>query len=352
MNYFAFYLEDKINIERFMLRAGTRIDKNDYIGGWNFAPRISANADIFNDDTLNIFAGYNRYYGRSIFAYKLQEKMGSLKSTEKRKNLHSPWEKISTDKDRFSFSHLRVPYDDELSIGATQKFWNLELSAKYLKRKGKDLVRLSDEKSMGLPTKDNKKFYTNEGKSSSDIYTLKLRNLNDFNFFGTEHGFELSLNKTQIDRNFRDYDVKFDDFNENLAKKDKVYYNGNLIHKNQLPKNPANLPWVMSATIMSKIGHLNWANFFNIQDGYKGLIMDGRIDGYENWESKEFGRSFSWDSKFMFKIPTIKKQSAYVSLEIYNVLGKKEIVSLDSGGKNMPTYGSGREFWLEAGYRW
>lgn len=351
MNYFAFYLEDKINIERFMIRPGIRIDKNDYMGKVNFAPRFSTNMDVFDDDSLNIFAGYNRYYGRSIFAYKLKEKFYSLKSHEKRKDLHSPWIKFQTDKDRFSFSHLRVPYDDEYSLGASQKFFGFEISAKYLKRKGKDLIRVSDAKSMNISSKDTRKFYTNEGKSNSNIYTIKFRNLDDFEIFGSQHGFEISCNYTQTDRNFEDYDDKFDDLDENLKKKDKVYLDGNLIHKSNLPKNKANLPWVFNATINSKIWHLNWANFFSFQNGYEGLVMDGKIDGYENWQRKKFKKTFNWDSKFIFTFPTINKQSGYISLEIYNILDTKNTVSLDQQGKNT-TYGSGREFWLEAGYKW
>lgn len=359
MKYFSFYLEDEIKIDRFTIRPGIRFDKNDYMGDLNVAPRITANLDLFNDDRTNIFGGYNRYYGRSIFAYKLRENMSSLMQTYTRNNPNDPWKYDSTKENNYNFSELDVPYDDEYAIGISQKLGNFELSAKYLRREGKDLIRKSNAKAMGLPQGDGKtlaknySLYTNTGRSKSDIYTLNLRSLNEFDILGSKNNFEISFNYTDTDRNFNDYDDLYDELYQNAG---KVVYNGNLIHSSQLPNNSNDTPWTLTASTFTKFlsANLTWTNFFTLQGGFDGVVRDGSVyvnsKKYSNYKSKDFDEAFVWDTKFTLDIPTQKRQEAYVSLDIYNVLNTKNAITIDNNG--VTDYDNGRQFWLEVGYKW
>lgn len=359
MTYFSFYIEDKVKIDNFTIRPGIRIDKNNYMGNWNLAPRISANLDVFSDDKTNIFGGYNRYYGRSIFAYKLKEKMDSLKSSYSRKDPNSIWKYDKTQYNKYNFKNLNVPYDDEFAIGLSQKISNFEISAKYLRREGKDLIRKSTAKAMGLALGDGKtlaknyNLYTNAGKSKSNIYTIKLRTLNDLNLLDTKNSFEISYNYTDTNRNFNTYESIYDEFYDNA---NKVVYDGNLINSSKLPTNNNDTPWSVTATTATKFPNINltWANFLTLQGGFKGVVRDGFAEitnkRYANYKSKKFNDTFVWDTKFTLDIPTTKKQKAYVSLEIYNLLNNDNAVDVDS--KGVVDYDKGRQFWLEAGYKW
>ncbi|NLK67107.1 MAG: TonB-dependent receptor [Campylobacteraceae bacterium] len=360
LKQYAFYLEDEIDIERFTFRAGVRFDKNDYMGDLNVAPRLSFNADVFDDDSFNIFGGYGRYYGRSIFSYKLNAEKHKLWTEVERDDPNSDFKLSKKYWGNYKFDDLDVPYDDEYSLGFAKKFGNYELSGKYVKRQGRDLIRRINTRNFpDMPKGDGKELmkdyniFTNLGKSDSDIYTVTFRNLNDIELFNTLNGFELSYSYLDTNRNYSTYDESYEGDADKVG---KVVFNGKLIRDSELPKNSNDTPWTVTATTITKFpsANLTWANFFNLQGGFEGVVRDGRetIDGktYTAYKTKDFDETFVWDTKFILDIPTQKGQEAYVSLDIYNVLDTDNAVSISSGG--IMSYDTGRQFWLEVGYRW
>lgn len=360
MKNFAFYLEDEMNWKNFTLRPGFRVEKNDYMGDWNIAPRLSANWDIFGDNDTNIFGGYNRYYGRSIFAYKLKAGMNSLKTQYKRDNPNSQWELDKSYAENYNYNKLDVPYDDEYALGISQNINDsFLLSLKYLKRYGNNLIRKTNAKNMNAPAGNGKdlttnySFYTNEGESRANIYTIKLGTIKKLEFLNTKNSFNISYNYTDTNRNYNNYDDMFDNY-YNDAK--KVVYNGNLIHTTELPQNTNDTPWTTTATVVTEIPRVNltMANFFTLQGGYDAVVIDGKttINGetYTKYKDKKIDEAFAWDMKFIFDMPMPKQTSAYISLDINNVLDEDNIV--DISDKGISSYGAGRQFWLEVGYKW
>ncbi|MCI6988913.1 MAG: TonB-dependent receptor plug domain-containing protein [Campylobacter sp.] len=359
MKTYAFYLEDKIKIDRFTIRPGFRLDKNDYMGNLNYSPRLSVNADVFNDDKTNIFGGYNRYYGRSIFAYKLRDGMSALESSYKRKNPNSPWEYDKSALNSYNFKDLDVPYDDEYVVGFAQKFGDFELSGKYTRREGKDLIRRTSASKMGATPGDGKTlrkdyyYYTNEGESKTNIYTLKLKNLNQLEAFGTYNSFEISYNYIDTKRNFDNFNDIFDDYYDKAT---KVVYKDKVINQTELPKNTNDIPWKVTATTITKIPsmHFTWSNFFTLQGGYDAIVRDGKVDidgkRLTKYKDKSIDNSFTWDTRLSLEFPLPKESFAFINFDIYNILDDENAVSISDNG--VVNYDVGRQFWLEVGYRW
>lgn len=357
-NQASFWLEDMIKISNLTLKPGVRLDKNDYMGDLNIAPRFVANLDVFDDNNTNIFGGFNRYYGRNILAYKLREGMASLMKTYTRTDEKSPWIQTKTEPSAFKFNSLNVPYDDEIGIGATQKIGNLELGAKYLRREGKDLIRASSAKKMGYNLGDNTTLkedysvYTNEGKSLSHIYTLSLNTISDIFVAGISNAFGLSFNYIDSKRNFNTYEDVFDEYQTTAT---KVIFNGNLINQSELPKNTNKTPWNINANLVTKLPYkLSLGNFLNIQGGFDGIIKDAKqtIDGttYSAYKSKKISPAFSWDIRLSYEKNLVKNSAFFANLDISNLLNRKNIGTIDSTG--VMSYDTGRQIWLEVGYKW
>ncbi|TWO21949.1 hypothetical protein YZ82_02900 [Campylobacter hyointestinalis] len=357
-NQASFWLEDRIKISNLTLKPGVRLDKNDYMGGLNIAPRFVANLDVFDDNNTNIFGGFNRYYGRNILAYKLREGMASLMKTYTRADENSPWIQTKTEPSAFKFSSLNVPYDDEIGIGATQKIGNLELGVKYLRREGKDLIRRSSAKKMSYNLGDNTTLkedysvYTNEGKSLSHIYTLSLNTISDIFVAGVSNAFGLSFNYIDSKRNFNTYEDVFDEYQTTAT---KVIFNGNLINQSELPNNTNKTPWNINANLVTKLPYkLSLGNFLNIQGGFDGIISDASqtIGGktYRAYKSKKIGPAFSLDMRLSYEKNLVKNSAFFANLDISNLLNRKNIETIDSAG--VMSYDTGRQIWLEVGYKW
>ncbi len=357
-NQASFWLEDRIKISNLTLKPGVRLDKNDYMGDLNIAPRFVANLDVFDDNKTNVFGGFNRYYGRNILAYKLREGMASLMKTYTRKDEKSQWILKNTAPSAFKFNSLNVPYDDEIGIGATQKIGNLELGAKYLRREGKDLIRASSAKKMGYnlgnntTLKEDYSVYTNEGKSLSHIYTLSLNTISDIVVAGISNAFGLSFNYIDSKRNFNTYEDVFDEYQTTAT---KVIFNGNLINQSELPNNTNKTPWNINANLVTKLPYkLSLSNFLNIQGGFDGIIKDAKqtIGGttYSAYKSKKISPAFSWDIRLSYEKNLVKNSAFFANLDISNLLNRKNIGTIDSTG--VMSYDTGRQIWLEVGYKW
>lgn len=55
------------------------------------------------------------------------------------------------------------------------------------------------------------------------------------------------------------------------------------------------------------------------------------------------------DWRFAYKVPTFQEQYFEITLDINNVLNRKQLAKSNSGTS---TYKQGRNFWLGASYNW
>ncbi|PAF49410.1 hypothetical protein BKH41_01715 [Helicobacter sp. 12S02232-10] len=358
---YGLYIEDNINLWRFHFRPGVRLDGDTYMKKLTLAPRISLEMDVFGNGITHLMGGYNRYYGRNIMAYRLQDGIKALELTQTRSNPDQEWTKSIASKSNVKFEKLKIPYNDEFVAGISQKIWQIKGSFKYVRRNGKDeIIKVAHSKMLNpLPDTNYAPVYftySNEGKSVSDIFSLSIEMSKPIKFFNIYQDFLFTADYSNIHRNFTDY--------ANSLKNDRIFFEGKTILLSQLPPDNFAKPWNARFTSITNIKFsrllLTWSNFFSFRSGYIGITNIGKKimnDGTTLTEYKRFNfpNAFNWDTRIGLNFNFWGKNTLFMNLDIYNLLDNLNIATakfktLKGDTTTTPTYEAGRSFWLQAGY--
>lgn len=356
----ALYLQDEMRIGQLSLRPGLRLDGDDYMDQTTLAPRLAANYDLFGDQRTRLSAGVNRYYGRNITSWQLQDGRNRLRFTDTRSSLNSPWTTTANATNLVKFNQLDIPYDDEWTLGLTQQLAGLEYGLKYVKRKSREqIVRVSGS-AIGQPSSDptlssSYTTYTNDGRSETDIYTLTVTPLEDFTWLGTHSNGQLALDWRDNESSAPSYLDEYDEYVEN----DYIRYEGDFIRYADRPAENYNRPWTLRLTTLTEIPqwNLTWSNFFRYRAGYRKVGDTGENVDYQGtqvnvWEERKFDAALTWDLRLGWEVPTAADQAVFVNLDLFNVLDKQVVADSSSvNDSGTPTYEVGRQYWLEVGYR-
>ncbi|MGP1580479.1 MAG: TonB-dependent receptor plug domain-containing protein [Wolinella sp.] len=374
----SLWAEDEMKIENLTLRPGLRFDSDSYMKKNTLAPRFASTYDLFGDGDTLFTLGANRYYGRSSYAYALKGNRDKLKEqwVRRQNNAYSPWVpntalNLKRQKSDHLFRELKIPYDDELALGVSQNIANFNLTAKYVHRRGRDLVVSSTAKREGIALdgtkyKDDATVYTNRGKSRSDVYTLKLKNIAPYEIGDTRHNFEFVINSTKTKSNVNTYDTANSDL-DGVINDPIIKYNGKYIRYSERPAQDFNRPWTAQLSVISQLPslwHLVWANSLRVGAGYEAVAKKGtelyqgeQIDVYG---SRRMDTTFTWDTKISLAWDMPLRSQIFVNVDILNILDRKNITGVASKivtarprtYADVMTYETGRQFWLETGYRW
>jgi hypothetical protein len=356
INQYSIHLDDLIHLKRLGLRPGIRISYDDYMRNLTFASRFAATLDVFGDDRTVLTAGLNRYYGRTLLTYKLREARKPFRS-ETRTSYHNrptEWEPDSFQGVNVAqFSELETPYSDEAAIGLDQSLLGGRLSVKYVERKGKDEFA----REYGAVQPDGLRYYTmnNNGSSRHESYRISWERMWDKHFLSINATYQESTTSNE------DYDAALED--DELE--DRVWHDGKIIYKSELPRNDYNRPYVANLTYIAELPlGFTFTNFTKYRSGYRNLedtgeekaIPEGqrRIDpltGEEIYEAlavyDEVKQSdvvlFDW--KITWQNAFFKKQDLLLNLEIYNVFDEKA-----HAGSSHNEYEMGRQFWAGLEY--
>jgi hypothetical protein len=352
-NKFGYFLEDEVSWSRLRTRIGLRGDWDDYMDKATLAPRFSLNLDVLGDNRTNVILGQNRYYGRSFFGYRLREGREALKITESRTlaaDKISDWVYSAPSSALVNrFNEINIPYDDEQMLGLSQRFdgWLAEL--KFIQREGKDQVTLRTLKNSS--TNKNYYAYTNDGRNETDITTLALRSTAPWKLAGATHQWEVGLDITEIKKSHTDIDTSM-----SLTDMDKyILYNGQRVRYVDRPADNFNRPKTLRLTTLSSLPawNLTITNFFRLKSGYKAVVNTGNTqsingESYAVWQSRQYPGTLSWDMNIGWSQKVTGTQSVFANLRIDNVLNRS--MQLEPVN-NIPQYETGRQFWLELGYR-
>lgn len=357
-NQLGVFLEDQIVLGRYSVRPGLRLDYDSYSTQTTLAPRLAMDYDLFGDRSTVLVAGANRYYGRNLYKYALSDGRQALNTTYTRRTYNGAWtatRQVNTTR----YSSLDVPYDDELMAGIQQQWLGTDVDFKYVHRFGRDKITRSTAKTQQLESGDGSSYvtnyytWTNAGRSETDSLTLTVTPRQRLDWLGTQTSAQLAANWTRTKDAYTDYESVLD---ANEYADGDVVYDGKLTRWSELPARNFNRPWTLRLTTITDIPALNldWSNFFRYRGSYDQIVDTGddvALDGieYALYEKARVPGAFTWDTQVAWELPLRKDEAVFVTLDITNLTDKvNRIVSATSGAT---TYETGRQYWLEVGYR-
>ncbi|MDR1460517.1 MAG: hypothetical protein LBI78_02605 [Campylobacteraceae bacterium] len=342
----ALFLEDDISFERFTLRPGIRISTDSLTDNVDIAPRFFANADVFNDEILNIHGGYNRYYGTQILGYALYKF-----STEgySRNSWDDNWTYSVTYPSTYNIGDLKTPYSDEFSFGAAFNYRDILFKTDFVNRKYKNQIKTKYENSGGTFRYEN----TNDGKT--DYWGLTFAASKDYAIKNTKHLSEFSATRSITKNNH----IGFNSFasNSGTYSPTHVTYNGGLILTEELPSSQFNSPWVIAYAHFIHIDNLRLNTAFRYQQGGYGLkfisntgLTDPNGLQTREYELKKYGDTFNVDLSANYDL-NIKGNKLTFGVEILNILNRKNDASYTSSATAFTEeYSMGRQFYADLRY--
>lgn len=356
------YLEDEMSFGRFKVRPGVRLDNDDFMSTTTVSPRLSMQFDVFDNNKTLVSSGANRYYGRSIAAWGLEDGRNRLRHTEGRTDINSPWLETKHAPNNSLYHKLDVPYDDEFMLGFRQRVDWADIGVKFVHREGKDQIIEVTGNRLGLDPKDptlskNYKVYDNAGSSRNQTLSLTVQNNKPLHFAGMQHNALAALDFRRSASSAPSYrEEGLSDYNsERYIDNPYIKYDGDVIRYRERPASNYSRPWTLRANIISHFepANLTVTNFLRLRDSYRQVVRTGRGVEYKNdiieiWEEERFSKAFTWDMRLAWEKPFGKEQAVFTNLDITNVLNTR---SVSNSNRGIETYEVGRQFWLEVGYK-
>ena len=355
----ALFAQDEMRYQRLTVRPGVRVDGDDYMQKITIAPRLALELDVFGNGQTRITGGANRYYGRNLYAYRLRDGVASLDTEYTRPNQGADWGTGTRKPNGSQFNQLKVPYDDEFTLGLSHVQWDTEFAFKYVKRKGRDQISRAWGSQIGQPSEDtstlaaNYYTYYNGGQSDADIYTLTITPLHEFTLGSTRTSGQIAVDWSKVQNS------GLSDYTANIGAlyvdDPIIQYDGKFMKYSDMPASNYNRPWTVRLTTMTEIEplHLSWSNFLRYRDGYRRIAGTNKKTDYNGtpayiWEETPFSGALTWDTRLAWEMPTAKHQAVFVNLDVTNLLDKSIVSTSDSSAV---TYEVGRQFMLEVGYK-
>lgn len=349
----AVFLQDEIQHGDFRLRLGMRYQNDDLSSKSGLAPRTAAFWDMFGDKSTQLEAGFNRYYSYPLFAYELTAGRRGLMYYENRASMASPWVYTKNVFDRDRSRALESPYDDETMLALTRKWQGLTWVAKWVNRQGRKQVAtetITDPAGSG----NLLYYFSNAGKSDTDVFSLTVRNDKAWEFAGTSTDAMLVLDTTLTKATHLNYG----DTLESNGSSRMISYNGVVIPVAERPVDNYTRPWTARLLLNTEIpaARLKLGNFLRFRSGYDQVIAVGSVSyggsTITSYAPQHFAGAMVWDVNLQWSVPTgIEKQEAYALISVNNALDRK-VAMYNSGTSSLGgLYEYGRQYWLEVGYR-
>ncbi|MBE0502413.1 MAG: hypothetical protein IBX47_13365 [Desulfuromonadales bacterium] len=342
LNQAALYLEDQVSLGRLELRPGVRFSYDDLMENIDTAPRLASSYDLFGNGRSKVIAGWNRYYGDTLLTYKLREGI-ALSETQSRSTVIDndvEWTTASLVLVSDQFSKLKTPFTDETVVGFDQLLWGGTTGFRYVRRDGED--EFARERDAAVSGEVRYSRLNNNGKSHYESYRLSWERHWSAQFLSMNIAYASSTSTHD------DYDdiLVMDDLNE------QIWYDGELLDADELPRNDFNRRWVASLLYSVAMDYgFRFTNTTNFRSGYENIIKSSEppitIDGidYSIYYKEKRPSSTIFDWRIDWIPPAFPAQALTVTLEIFNLLNKRTYV-----GGATDEYELGRQFWAGVEY--
>lgn len=358
---YALFIDNNMEYGRLTVRPGVRLDRDDFVGKNNLAPRLTSQYDLFGTGDTLLIAGANRYYGRSMLTYALYGAQNAGMQncnfgcdTNPNKN---DWEDA---RDFEGLDSLSTPYNDELSFAIQQQILSTTWRLQYVHREGYDEVRSRTKYPESRRGSDQSKIRTfdNGGRSSHDTVTLSMQNTQPWEWAQASHVLTSSVSWQQSKSNTpKDQGYAFFDPATKLNS-DKVWYDGKVIDASKLPSTNFNSPLKFNLELTSVWDEYNTTWFNRLQwHGPRNQAVrydndyyfDAEYGQVRKYDKQRFSSRFTWDTKL-----TWQPEFAYgvgISVEVNNVLNTRNVSDkFINDNKVFKSYEPGRQFWLQLTY--
>lgn len=346
---YALWLEDAMRWQRLELRAGLRAGRDELAGAATFSPRLAGSWRLDEAGLGRLNFGLNRYHGRSFFAAALQEKRETLRLTQTR-GADWSWVDGAAAKPSNRLEDVDVPYDDELMLGAEQRFGSLQLGGKWVHRESRRQLTRSRLPDSSEQYASNRPYvYTNLGRGSSDTVSLELSGQREQRWLAGLHSWSLGLNRSRVRSNHNEYQDALSDSEAD----ELVSFRSQIMRRSELPASNYNRPWTARFSLSSRWPASGWSlsQFLRWQGGYRKIAATGKTVPHgeqmlEVLDETDFPATVSWDLNLRWQAG-VGRHRPFVALSVENLSNRRNAIN-NSGGTAL--YEHGRSASLQAGY--
>ncbi|CUJ97884.1 Outer membrane receptor for ferric coprogen and ferric-rhodotorulic acid [Achromobacter sp. 2789STDY5608615] len=343
----SLYLNDRIEWRRLALDSGLRYDYETFLGNSNVSPRTRLEWDMFGSGNTLLSTSWSRYVGAGMLNTALEAERGRLR----RRVLDKSGAPVADgDQEYFvDYRGLRMPYDDEWAVSLRQRMAGLQGVLGYVRRNGRDQWAKSQT---GRVFEDRYR-YRNSGHSITDSVSLTLSTLEPWRAGETRWNMRTSWSWQRRKANndlAKGYGGSSTDTDE------LVIYNDVPIRAFELPDITFYQPQTANLTLIGaypRMG-LTWSNMLNWRSKRNAIIYVGRGPApaqLEKYKSGGLASFWTWDTKLTWQPPSLRNME--LTVEVLNLLNR--MPALTASNPNFKAdnslYQSGREFWLQVGYR-
>lgn len=354
----AAYMQKELEYNNLNLRLGLRYDHNNYMQNHDLAYRTLSTLDIFKDKKTLLSFGANRYYANSFLTYKLREAQvpfiiytRGIENAGNGKYTPEDWAISSRQGyNKNSYSQLKTPYSDEVSLALNQKVLGGKFKAKWIQRDNKNAF----SKSYSQIQPDGYRYYelSNEGKSEHT--SLRLSYDKQIN----RHYFSINWARSETKNSNATYDNEISEDSEGL---DIIYYHGEFIPSGSLPKSFDTQPDITKLSYRYKYQNFTLHSFITHKSSYKKMGETSKTQAYIDrnpatgattykdatvYELIKYKDITKVDLSLTYDVPTRNKEKLVLKTDIKNIFNEKEILSTSTN-----TYHLGRQFWFELAYK-
>ena len=355
INLFDIYLEDRFKWQRVEVRPGLRVSYDDFMENTNLAPRLALSLDLFGDNSSVLIGGLNRYYGKTLLGYKLREaskpwyfEVREVVDDGFGNLTPGTWVLGIEQTTDYRYSKLDTPYTDEIALGLDQDLWGGRLKLAWVQRKGRD--EFSQEKTARQP--DGYKYYqlTNNGESHHEEYSLEWERS------WRKHALMLNVVYQESETTNESYSEIYDDADTNEI----VWFEGRLIHRDNLPRDDFNQPWIVNLTYSARLPwNLIFTNITTYRSGFEGLVLLTAAEKIANdvpttyaYKTEDLPESWLFNWFLRWEKMLANNHVLTLTLEIDNVFNQR----IESGdpisttASSVSSYELGRQFWVGVEY--
>jgi len=344
IDQYNIYFEDLMRWMRLELRPGINIGYNDFMKNTDYAPRLAGSYDLFGNGVTVAIAGWNRYYGKTLLAYKLRE-AGRPTLGQKLNTLTGEWETLSYGAG-YVYSRLKTPYADELALGVDQRVLGGTVKLRYIKRDGEDQFASQKDSE---PREDGAKYVSlnNNGSSRYEEYSAEWERSWGRHYLAVNGTYQESTTSNES------YDDAFDE----IDLVETCWFDGQSYACSELPRRDYNRPWEANLVYSVKLPYnFTFTNHTKYRSGYVGLDALNRSERTTQGVPEEVAMAYQEEKQpesWIFNWRLDWRRNLYrghglqLSLEVNNVFNQKVPAGAE---EEIQTYELGRQFWAGMEY--